>query len=202
MEPHDEDALRRAQADLKAHRPHGPELKAELDRAFSKIRPQVLRLCRRLFRNDADAEEATQSAIAISLEKLRDYGFDGSFAGFVCGVARNVHRNKLKKFTEVLTDDGVVDIASNDIGGLAALRESEREDLFEEACGRLPDADQAVLNLYRLGWSYAEIDAELGLEGSGARAALMKARRHLGETIREELERRGHGTSFFWTTVP
>jgi RNA polymerase sigma factor (sigma-70 family) len=195
------DVLVRVRAVLAAGGELDPALERELEVVFADLRPTVLHLCQKLLHDHALGEEVAQDAIAEAWRKIGEYREEGTFAAWVCGFARNLCRNRQRKWTEALTEDGDIDAASAELDALRQMRQAEREVLLEEAIGHLPTIEQDVLRLFALGRSYAQIDAELHLDGTGARNQLAKARRHVEVIVRELLARRGHGSSFFRTTL-
>lgn len=176
------------------------ELRRSIDHELGRFRPKLVAITRRLVADGQAAEEVAQDAIADAWRKLAEFE-GGSFHGWVIQFARHKAANRRRKWTELLTEDGDPDPPSEEVSTLSALTRLEREHVFALARARLPRLEQDVLFDFGRGMSYAEIDASRGLPGTGARNVLAKARRRLLAYLREELERLGHGSSFFRTTT-
>lgn len=177
-----------------------PSLDADLHRLFAAHRERVVRLCRRLVADPARAEELAQEALAIAWQRLPRFDDRGAFGPWLFGIARNVCRNANRKHTDRLTDDGLLDPDSPEVSVLRAMQRHERHQLVTEAAEALAPVEQEAVHLrYVEGLGIAQIDAVLGLAGSGARAVLQRCRRKLRRALLQRLEALGHGTSWFRT---
>jgi len=134
--------------------------------------------------------------------KGAEFRGDARFGTWIFSIARNRCFNAIKKRSELLSADGViesVDVAAG--GALAELRAAEREALVHAAAASVLDAQEqeAVHLRYIEGLPLEQITDLMGLEGTGARAVLQRCRRKLGAELRRRLEEMGHGTSFIRT---
>jgi RNA polymerase sigma factor (sigma-70 family) len=196
----DEDALRLAQARLLAGDPLEPELQARVDAFMARVRSQVVRLGRGWTGDSQKAEDLAQEAITEAWNKLPAFRFgQNAFAPFVIGIGRNKLRNARRRISEQLTEDGVLDAASDVVGALERLRDEEQEEVLLASLGGLPPLEQDALYLrYVEGMQVEEITAHQRLDNaSGARGVLQSARRHLEQDLRRALADMGHGSSFF-----
>ncbi len=183
-------------------RPGSPSLDADLDRLFAAHRPQLLSLCRRLVGDPARAEELVQEAQAVAWRKLPEFQAGVRFGPWIYGIARNLCRNARRKASEALTEDGVVEPESEAAGALRLLRRQERTALVARAAATLTAQEQEAVHLrYVEEVPLAEIDALLGLSGSGARGVLQRVKRKLSREVAAELERLGHGRSLLRSEV-
>jgi RNA polymerase sigma factor (sigma-70 family) len=183
--------------------PLGPKLEAELQAFFAEMRPRVVRLCSRWAGDLGAGEELAHEALAEAWKKLPELTLYGSFAGFVFSIARHKQLNHRRRISERLTEDGVVERASEEASALHRLREEEQEDVLLRAIAGLPQQEQdAVFWKYYHGLSVDEITVRLGLTNpSGARSVLQNAKRHLQARLRQVLGELGHGSSFFRSSL-
>jgi len=173
-----------------------PSLDAELGRLFAAHRPQVLALCRRLTGDPERAEELVQEALAVAWRKLPEFQQGVRFGPWIYGIARNLCRNARRKHGELLSDDGVLDPDSDAAGTLRLLQRQERIRLLSDATRSLSPLEQEAVHLrYVEGLPLAELDALLGLKGSGARGLLQTCRRKLRRALEQQLQALGHGRS-------
>jgi RNA polymerase sigma-70 factor (ECF subfamily) len=173
-----------------------PSLQIDLERLFEAHRPQLLALGRRLVVDPARAEELVQDTLAVAWRKLPELQEGRRFQPWIFGIARNLARNARRKRGELLSDDGVIELASPEGSVLGALQRAERDAVVLEALGTLDGTDAEVVHLrYVEGMGVQQIDGVLGLTGSGARGVLQRVRRALHRRILEGLAARGHGES-------
>lgn len=199
----DVELVRAAQERLGAGLPVDGPLRVGLDELFARMRANLVRACAARLSDPVRAEDVVNEALTIAWRRLADCRVDASLQAFVWGICKNLIRAGRRKMSETLTEDGVIDAASPMASALAALRDEEQEDVLIAAIAELPRVEQTALHLrYVDGVPVAEITARLGLtNASGARNLLVNARRHLGERLRLTLAQRGHGSSFFATTI-
>jgi RNA polymerase sigma factor (sigma-70 family) len=170
----------------------------ELERVFAELRPRVVSIAVAMVKDRQTGEEVAHDGIAEAWRMMhRFHGTRAEFDAWVCEFTRNKARNFRRKWKDVLTEDGDIDPESPEISVLRALLAEERERVLADARAQLPRIEQDVLYDFERGLSYREITDLRGLGGSGARNELKKARNRLEGLLREELARRGHGSSFF-----
>jgi RNA polymerase sigma factor (sigma-70 family) len=195
--------LQLVQERLASGNPLEPELEAQLQVFFAEMRPRVVRLCCRWAGDLGAGEELAHDALAEAWKKLPELPLYGSFTGFVFSIARNKQLNQRRRISERLTEDGVMELASEEGSALHALRAEEQEELLLRAIAGLPQQEQdAVYWKYFHGLSVDEITLRLGLtNSSGARSVLQNAKRHLQARLRQVLQELGHGSSFFRSSI-
>ena len=195
--PESEQRIARREAE---HRGGGgtrtPSMAVDLERLFASHRPRLLALCRRLSGSPPHAEELVQDTLAVAWRRLPELEQGRRFEPWIFGIARHLARNRRRKRTELLSDDGVVELRSAEAGVLHALQRAERLAVVTEALGTLAPRDAEVVHLrYVEGMAIKDVDRVLGLTGSGARGVLQRCRRTLHGRILEALAARGHGES-------
>ena len=150
---------------------------ATFDRQFAELRPRLLRICTGLVGADhaEDVIHDTYLRSRARIGQLRDaQRFDAWVARTAVNLCYNRHRSagRLRDRLPRLVA-GRPDAAERDIG----LRE-----LIE----RLPPRERTVVVLhYGHGYRTDEIAAKVGTSPSNARTILFRARRRLGEQLRE-----------------
>lgn len=174
-----------------------PSVAEELDRLFDAHRSGVERVCRRMTGNAARAEELTQEALLTAWRRLPELQDPSRFGPWVYGIARNLCLNAVRKRSEVLVEDGVVE-GEDHTSTLKLLQKQEREQLLRDAAANLDAQEQEAVHMrYVLGLPLERIDALLGLTGSGARGLLQRCKRKLKRDLRARLGEMGHGSSLF-----
>lgn len=179
-----------------------PSLAAELDRLFDAHRDRVRRLCLRLTGDPQRADELVQETLLVAWRRLPEFHGGARFSTWIYGIARNLCLNAVRKRSELLTEDGVVEANDPAADALRRLQRGERERLVREAAAALDPQEQEAVHLrYVLGLPLDRIDELLGLRGSGARGLLQRCRRKLGREVARRLAELGHGRSFLYTDV-
>ena len=191
--------LDRARDVAAEHASPTPSLAIDLDRLFDAHRDRIFSLCRRMVGDPERAEELVQETLLTAYRKLPDFTADSRFSTWIYGIARNLCLNAVRKHGELLSDDGVIEVDSPEMGALGQLRKMEREALLREASAAVltPLEQEAVYLRYVEGIPQAQITTMLNLDGSGARGLLQRCRRKLGRELRVRLETLGHGSTFF-----
>lgn len=182
--------------------PVPPELKQQVEQLFAEAQPRVFGICRKLIGDPERAREVCQESMLIGLRKLDQYRGEGRLSTWLYGIARGEALNAIRRKSEALTDDGVLELGDPALSVLSSFRREERETVLRQAAARLPELERRAIHLrYVEGVPQERITEILGLEGaSGARGLLQKSRRHLERALREALEELGHGSSFFDVT--
>lgn len=170
----------------------------ELGATLEAHRPGVRALCRRVLGDPARAEELTQDVLLKAWEKLPDYRGEAAFSSWLAAFARNVCFNAVRKRGELLSEDGLIDLADPASDALVALTTAERAELVQLAAANLDPLDQEAVYLrYVEGLPQDVITRLLQLDQrSGARGLLQTSRRRLAANLRVLLEARGLGSSF------
>ncbi len=172
-------------------------MEIDLERLFGTHRDRVYRLCLRMTGDPARSEELVQETLATAWRKLPEFSGEARFSTWIFGIARFTCKNAIRKKRDLLTEDGVIDDTDPCRSALRDLQRAEREALVTEAAAAvLDDKEQEAVHLrYVEGFSIAQIDNLLGLEGSGARGLLQTCRRRLKKAITSHLRELGHGES-------
>ena len=180
--------------------PH--EVKRDLERLFAEAQPRVFGICRKLVGDPERARELCQDSMLIGLRKLDNYRGEGRLSTWLYGIARGEALNAIRRKSETLTDDGVLEMGDPALSVLSSFRREERERVLRQAAASLPELERRAIHLrYVEGIPQDRITEILGLEtSSGARGLLQKSRRHLERALRTALEELGHGSSFFDVT--
>ena len=122
-----------------------------------------------------------------------------AFRTWLYGIARNLCLNAVRKRSDLLSEDGLLEIEGTQPGALTLMRREERIALLREAAAACldPVEQEAIYLRYEQNLPRNQIEAVLGLEGrSGARGLLQRCLRKLKKELRRRLEARGLGSSF------
>jgi RNA polymerase sigma factor (sigma-70 family) len=150
--------------------------------------PLVLNVCRRVLRQEQDAEDAFQATFLVLVAKASSLPAGASVAGFLHGVA---YRLALKVRREAVRRRGRearvrVPASSGDAAAEPSWREVQA--VLEEEIQRLPEKYRLPFALCHLeGLSRAEAGRQLGLKEGTVWSRLSQARARL----QERLSRRG-----------
>ncbi|MEM9406401.1 MAG: RNA polymerase sigma factor [Acidobacteriota bacterium] len=138
---------------------------------------QVYGACRRLTRDDAQAEDATQRAYLRAWERLDDYRGDGSFTAWVRRIAVHLLIDERRRtWREPLCADEQIFEAVP----AAPRRSSAAAVDLERAVRSLPDGARQVFALHDIeGFTHAEIAELLGVSIGTTKTQLFRARRAL-----------------------
>lgn len=178
-----------------------PSHHADLERLFAAHRDRIRALCLRMTGDPARADELVQESLLVAYSRLPEFHGGARFGTWIYGIARNLCLNAIRKKTDFLSEDGVIEAADPSGGVWKGLRREERAALLRDAAATLaPDEQDAAHLRYVEGLGLERIDAILGLTGSGARAVLQRARRKLRAEVLTRLEEAGHGRSFLDST--
>jgi RNA polymerase sigma factor (sigma-70 family) len=149
---------------------------------YERYHQPLYRYCRSIVRNDADAQDALQSAFTGALAGLRRGQRNAPLRPWLYRIAHNEAVSLLRRHKREADEAGTVEFA-----GAAASAEDEAtgrarwraliEDLTE-----LPERQRGALLLRELsGLSHQEIAVVLGTSIGGAKQSIFEARRGLAE---------------------
>lgn len=195
------DTLSSVHDSLEGRTPPDPALVREFERAIVSHRGRMFAVCNRIVRNDQLAEEITNEALLIAYRKLATFERRGSLSTWLCGIAKHLAMNAVRKKGELLTEDGVVESEDPARGPLRSLSSAERRRVVLDALSELPSQEQDIVFLrYIENLPHEAIEGALGLDDSvSVRAVLQRAKNHLRKKVSARLEQMGHGLSFVGT---
>lgn len=178
-----------------------PELAAQLSRAFAKHEGAIRKLCRRELWGlpEPVVEETVQDVLLEAWNKIGEYRPERPFRVFLFAIASFKCRGVRRKRRDVLSEDGLVEVADEQASVLSRLADEERDALVEQAAKNvLDDREQEIAHLrWVLDYSYEQIGEHAGLATlNDVRAALVRCKRKLEKEIPRLVAERGHGDSF------
>ena len=179
-EPTDEHLL----DDFLAHRHAGGSQVAE--DAFAAIvrrhGPMVRGVCRRVLRNDADADDAFQAVFVVLIRKAEVVRPRNQLGNWLYGVAVNVARRRRDAIARRRTQELVTDVPgreSGDVRGTAELRA-----VIDQELSGLPDAYRAAVVACDLeGHTRAEAAGRLGWSEGTVASRLARGRALLADRL-------------------
>ena len=185
-----------------AQAPIPTELAASVNALFNAAQPRVYGVCRKITGDPERARELCQESLLIGYRKLGAFRGEGRLSTWLYGIARGEALNAIRRKQDMLSEDGIIEAGDPSLGVLSSFRKEEREAVLRAASATLSAPEREAIHLrYVEGLPQDRITEILGLTSkSGARGLLQSSRRHLKRALREELERLGHGSSFFDVT--
>lgn len=201
-DPSDSNALSVTRDVVEGRVPLSPQVVAEFEKLVRQHAARIYNVCYRITRDVETSKDLQQEALLTAYQKLGEFGGRSSLSTWICGIARNLAFNKVRRRDELLSEDGIVDPASTEADVLRALSRAEREQVMREATAMLAPLEQQVVHLrYVENLDRAHVAGTLDLEGGSeeVRAILQTATRHLKKDLKERLARLGHGSSFVRT---
>lgn len=177
-----------------------PALWDEFGELLARHEKAVFRMCMRIVRRREDAEDLAQKAMQTALERLHEFEGRSSVGTWLCGIARFLCFNHVRKHEDLLTADGLIEEADPTASVLRALSRREREETVMEVARACLDAreQEAVRLRYVEQLPYDAIDGVLDLDTrSGARGLLQTCKRKLKPAMRERLREMGIGSTTF-----
>jgi len=135
-----------------------------------------------------DVEDLIQRTFQICTVRRRDLAVDGSFRGFLFGVARNLLLDHLRRVYRRGPHDDLHMYSLQDLGTTPseAVARNERERLIHEAMRRIPLEQRMLLELAHWeGLSGREIAQALEIGENTVRSRLSRARAALREALEQ-----------------
>jgi RNA polymerase sigma-70 factor, ECF subfamily len=178
-----------------------PGLERRLDEAFAKHHGLVRAVCRRELPrfSDQEVEEVLQDVLVEAWSKLPLYRPERPFRAFLVGIAAKKCSNARRRRRDVLTDDGVLDPASEERPSLTRMSDEERDRFVEEAARAVlgPEEQDIVELRYVQGYPREDVARLLGMPDADAvRVVLQRVKRRLRKELEKRLRERGASTSF------
>ena len=154
------------------------EAQEALYRAYAPI---LYGVCLKYSRNKSEAEDNLHDSFMTIFEKIHQYGFKGSFEGWLKRITVNTVLQKYRKKEPLTLLSQIAD--QTDEGG--EIRESEISlGQLLEYIQELPHKYRITFNLYVLdGYSHKEISEMLGTSPGTSKSNLSRARLILQEKI-------------------
>lgn len=148
-----------------------------LDDLLRRHHDRVYALCRRMTRNDADAQDATQDALIAVVRGLDRFDGRAAFSTWVYRIATNACIDELRR-RKRRPDPGLPEIEVETVGGAPGIDDTVADQLdLDAALARLPDEFRAALVLRDvLGLDYAEIAEVLDVPPGTVRSRIARGR--------------------------
>lgn len=134
--------------------------------------------------NAEDAEDVSQEAFLVALERLEDCRNPEKFGGWLLTIVRNRSRNLLRRENLRRGEELTPELTPGSGGPEEDLKRAEMRNDVEEALEGLSEVRKEVLLLHDLeGWKHREIAVRLELPEGTVRSHLHFARKHLRERL-------------------
>ncbi len=154
----------------------------------------VYRLCLRLLRNPADAQDAAQEALLRAYRAMPGFRGGSSFATWLYRIARNVCMDALKSARvkhERASLDALGEAGYDPPADAPApdeqYEQAARQDALREAIARLPEDQRTLLALrYGEGYDYGQLSQALRLPVGTVKSRLSRAKERLRALLPEE----------------
>lgn len=145
-------------------------------RIFDLFSPRMMTVCLRYTRNHADAEDVLQDGFVKVFVKIKQFGFKGSFEGWIRKIMVNSALRFLEKRKNFLPlEEGRIGESTTDT--LDEVSDGKR---ILDVIKILPEGYKNIINLYIFeGYDHSEISEILGITSSTSRSQLTKARKYL-----------------------
>lgn len=147
---------------------------------------QIHAICRRLARNDADAQDATQEALIAIVKGLPRFHGKAKFSTWAYRVATNAALDELRRRsrrpipTQPEADDRLAGAPTSDDPASVAMRLD-----LDAGLAQLPEEFRAPVVLRDVaGCDYAEIGLILRIPPGTVRSRIARGRARLAETMR------------------
>jgi len=164
---------------------------AALEALFALHQDDVYRFARRLTWPDADAaEDVSQEAMLVALEKLGTFRGQSSFRTWLLGVVVNISRNRQRSERRRHAREAA---SAHDVDGIAGQADASAQTeelgrIIEVAFSRLPAGQQEALHLREIsGLTYDEIAVALGISINAVKNRIHNGRRTMQGLISESL---------------
>ncbi len=152
---------------------------------YNYFAPRMYGVCLRYSRDTIEAEDNLQEGFVRVFTKIDQYGFKGSFEGWIRRIMVNTSLEKFRKNSHLYpVEDMVVyegnSIAEDTISGISA------EDLLKMV-QQLPPRYRMVFNLFAIeGYSHQEIGQLMNISEGTSKSNLSRARVILQKKVTEE----------------
>ena len=140
-------------------------------------------MCLKYSRNKTEAEDNLHDSFMTIFSKIDQYGFQGSFEGWIKRITVNTVLQKYRK-------ENHLNLVSEEIGDEAEVETDQADISLSTLLGyiqELPHKYRLTFNLYVLdGYSHKEISEMLGTSTGTSKSNLARAKTILREKIEKE----------------
>jgi RNA polymerase sigma-70 factor (ECF subfamily) len=159
---------------------------------FHVYKRRVFRLCLRMIKNPADAEELTQEAFLTLFRKIHTFRGESAFSTWLLRISMNIVLMRLRKKVpkEILSldssdEDKKSEWSAKEYGSSDLLQTGIIDRLsLEAAIEQLPPGYRQVFEMHDvLGWQHDEIADILGYSVGNSKSQLFKARLRLRKLL-------------------
>jgi RNA polymerase sigma-70 factor (ECF subfamily) len=157
----------------------------DVESAYRRYGPMVLRRCRHMLRDEQQATDAMQD-VFVQLLRYRDRLEDRGMSSLLYRIATNVCLNKIRS-SDRRPEDAQSDLLVRIADAGAEESRSEARSVLDRVLGREPVSTTtiAVLHLHD-GMTLQEVADAVGLSVSGVRKRLRKLKASLAELEQSE----------------
>lgn len=156
--------------------------KAAMTTFYDTYSGKMLAICRRYLPDAMQAEDVMIESLMKVIQKIDQFGFKGSFEGWVKRIVVNEALMKLRSQKNVEIDIDEVNPINFTEPEFSDLEAEELLEMIHE----LPDGYRTVFNLYALeGYNHKEIAERLGISEGTSKSQLSRARSLLQKMIEE-----------------
>lgn len=154
--------------------------KAAQNEFYNKYSSRMLGICVRYISDKMQAEDVMIEGFMKVFDKIDQFGFNGSFEGWVKRIMVNEALMFLRSRKMIEID---LELVSDQSFHFAADNSLESDDLMN-IINQLPTGYRTVFNLYAIeGYSHAEIAEKLGISEGTSKSQLSRARMLLQEKL-------------------
>jgi RNA polymerase sigma factor (sigma-70 family) len=148
--------------------------------------PSVLGVCRRVLRNEHDAEDVSQGAFLVLARKADRLDWHASVRTWLCAVAYRLALNARGASTRQRSQESPADILTPDADPVAVCERRELRSLLDDELHRLPEKYRApVVLCYLEGKTNQEAAQLLGWPAGSMSRRLARARDLLHQRLSE-----------------
>lgn len=156
---------------------------------YAKIFPKVAKFVLQNRGQRVDAEDIFQKALLQIAVRYRKESFEitSSFEAYLFTACKNLWRRELNRSKTRVTDDGIMELRSEEQDMALATLEQERWELFTEKLGTISENCKKILTMFFAKVSYEVIVQKLGYNSETvARQRVFKCKSKLIETVKND----------------
>ncbi len=155
---------------------------------YKRFAAKMYALCLRYARHQMEAEDLLQEGFIKVFAHIHEYGFNGSFEGWIRRIFTNNAINAVNKKqfkNEIYLPDNNDSLATHEVGIIDKISEQELIALIST----MPIGYKTIFNLYVIdGYSHLEIGEMLNITESTSRSQLTKAKKYLRNLLSNKNE--------------